>query len=984
MILKTDGTLWACGSNNYGQLGDRTHNDHLTPVQVMTDVSAVSAGEYHTMILKTDGSLWACGYNYYGQLGDGTTTDRRNPKQIMTGVSAVSAGHWHTMVLKTDGTLWACGRNFYGQLGDGTTTDRSTPVQVMTGVSAVAAGGYHTMILKTDGSLWACGQNSDGQLGDGTTINRSTPVLIAQKGNTAEPTAQTLAFTTIPAMTYGDAAYTLPATTAENLALTWTSGNTSVATISGNTLTIKGAGAATITATQAGNDSYLPFSREFTLTVNKAMLTITANDCTKQQGEANPALTVSYSGFKYNDTAASLTKQPTVTTTATTNSPVGTYPITPSGAASSNYEFTYVSGTLTVTAADTPPGITVTDISQMANVIYIEPTEAMVGNELTLSIKMKNTAPIRGFQFDLYLPEGVTAVKTANGKIKASLTAARLPEDDAHTLTVSQQQDGAIRFLCGSQYDENFTGNDGEIATVKLNVAEDMAEGDYPLVLRNVKLTETDINNYYTTDEVIAKLTVFDYVTGDISGDGIVDVSDYIGVANHIMGNTPQGFNAKAADVNADNAIDVSDYIGVANIIMTGSANGQSAAASRSNMRKTNTDVSGIANVIYVTPFSTPSNTQMQLSLKMKNTAPIRGFQFDLYLPEGVTAAKTANGRFMATLNASRLPEGDEHTLTVSEQQDGAIRFLCGSQYDENFTGNDGEIISLTVNIAENMEAGDYAITLKDVKLTETDINNYYLTEEVVSTMTVTGAADNRIVLNETSTTAPAASDGAVDVRVMRTIYANEWSTICLPFAMTAEQIASAFGSEVTVELGDFKGYTVTEDVNEDVVGITINFDEATAIEANHPYIIKVSAPVTQFTVDGVTIAPSDNPRVSFGTNKKPKDFIGTFVADYDFYNAAKYTPLFLSGNKIYYATENTQHIMAFRAFFDFVDELSDIGSSASRVTMSFNDEATGITEHNAHLDGTGSDRTYTLQGLPVSTPRKGLYIREGKKVIIK
>ena len=64
------------------------------------------------------------------------------------------------------------------------------------------------------------------------------------------------------------------------------------------------------------------------------------------------------------------------------------------------------------------------------------------------------------------------------------------------------------------------------------------------------------------------------------NGDGTVDVSDYIGVANHILGNTPAGFNARAADVNNDNVIDVSDYIGVANIILTGSIYGNANARS--------------------------------------------------------------------------------------------------------------------------------------------------------------------------------------------------------------------------------------------------------------------------------------------------------------------------------------------------------------------------------------------------------------------
>ena len=184
MILKTDGTLWACGGNSYGQLGDGTNTDRTTPKQVMSGVTSVSAGDYqHTMILKTDGTLWACGNNYHGQLGDGTTTTRSTPKQVMSGVASVSAGGDHTMILKTDGTLWACGYNYRGQIGDGTTTDRTTPKQVMSGVASVSAGYQHTMILKTDGTLWACGYNYRGQLGDGTNVNRYNPVQLSESDN---------------------------------------------------------------------------------------------------------------------------------------------------------------------------------------------------------------------------------------------------------------------------------------------------------------------------------------------------------------------------------------------------------------------------------------------------------------------------------------------------------------------------------------------------------------------------------------------------------------------------------------------------------------------------------------------------------------------------------------------------------------------------------------------------------------------------------
>jgi len=75
--------------------------------------------------------------------------------------------------------------------------------------------------------------------------------------------------------------------------------------------------------------------------------------------------------------------------------------------------------------------------------------------------------------------------------------------------------------------------------------------------------------------EDIFKGGIFENLPGDGNGDGVVDISDYIGVANHILGNTPDGFNVDAADVNKDGVIDISDYIGVANIILTGSPTGK-------------------------------------------------------------------------------------------------------------------------------------------------------------------------------------------------------------------------------------------------------------------------------------------------------------------------------------------------------------------------------------------------------------------------
>ncbi len=178
LALRPDGTLLGWGTNYFGQVGDGTNAQRLTPVVIGTGYSAVSAGALHSLGLKADGTLMAWGHGGYGQLGDGLKSNSFVPKVIDAGYMAVSAGANFSLGLKADGTLLTWGTNYNGELGDGTRLERTTPAVIGSGYKAISAGGAHSLALRTDGTLVAWGNNLYGQLGDGMNATSLTPKVI--------------------------------------------------------------------------------------------------------------------------------------------------------------------------------------------------------------------------------------------------------------------------------------------------------------------------------------------------------------------------------------------------------------------------------------------------------------------------------------------------------------------------------------------------------------------------------------------------------------------------------------------------------------------------------------------------------------------------------------------------------------------------------------------------------------------------------------
>tara|TARA_B100001113_G_scaffold288138_1_gene243899 strand:- start:2373 stop:5294 length:2922 start_codon:yes stop_codon:yes gene_type:complete len=179
LATKTDGTLWSWGYNFGGVLGqNQSSGGYSSPTQVGTNTTwatgeyQLTAGVVSCGAIKTDGTLWSWGYNEYGTLGHNNKTEYSSPKQVGTNTNWRSvAQHYYggvMMATKTDGTLWAWGSNAEGGLGQNDTTQYSSPRQIPgTNWNEVTpyGGWLCTVVTKTDGTLWAWGNNDNGTAG---------------------------------------------------------------------------------------------------------------------------------------------------------------------------------------------------------------------------------------------------------------------------------------------------------------------------------------------------------------------------------------------------------------------------------------------------------------------------------------------------------------------------------------------------------------------------------------------------------------------------------------------------------------------------------------------------------------------------------------------------------------------------------------------------------------------------------------------------
>lgn len=203
-----DGNVWAWGSNTNGQLGNNSFVTSPLPVQVVmlnestlelddtiaiSGITAIAAGGSHALALKDDGTIYAWGYNEFGQLGDGTTTSSSIAVPVVrTGIlgdaTAIAAGLDHSLAI-IGGSVYAWGYNYYGQLGNDAALQSNTPVtslqivqnqdgHFLSSVDDIIATGHHCIARDSSNNIWTWGNNTYGQLGDGTSVSRSKAQIV--------------------------------------------------------------------------------------------------------------------------------------------------------------------------------------------------------------------------------------------------------------------------------------------------------------------------------------------------------------------------------------------------------------------------------------------------------------------------------------------------------------------------------------------------------------------------------------------------------------------------------------------------------------------------------------------------------------------------------------------------------------------------------------------------------------------------------------
>lgn len=204
-----------------------------------------------------------------------------------------------------------------------------------------------------------------------------------------------------------------------------------------------------------------------------------------------------------------------------------------------------------------------TDISSLANTIYVNNLEVNRSETVELSIKLKNsTMDISAFSFNLILPEGFAVTKVSRGeRVKVK------DDDEEFIFSFNNSDKDGVRYVqCYTMQDAVLSGKDGEVAKITISLPSDVKAGNYPIIINHSEVAYSSTNEIHET--VKSTLTIKDYIVGDANGDGIISITDVSTIASYLLGGSPAGFNANAADANKDGTVSITDVSTLASLLL--------------------------------------------------------------------------------------------------------------------------------------------------------------------------------------------------------------------------------------------------------------------------------------------------------------------------------------------------------------------------------------------------------------------------------
>lgn len=395
---------------------------------------------------------------------------------------------------------------------------------------------------------------------------------------------------------------------------------------------------------------------------------------------------------------------------------------------------------------DDPGTISVTDVSNLTNAIYAQPTSSQPGYETTLTICLKNAQAATAYSFDLQLPDGVSLATKSNGDYQCMLS----NRHNGHQEVVNYiTESGVYSFAILSLQSNELNGNDGTVLTLRLKVSDKVVNGDYAIKILNAKYSIASGSASVNMPETISKLTINQYKKGDVNNDGNVDIADAVCIVNHVVGIATPSFVAQAADANGDGSVDISDAVRIINLIV---GKIQTLSRGNSSLSRTVDQEENATDAITVDDLSLYTGSEGELTVSLKNSQTTNAYSFDIELPDGVSLVQDEDGKYQEGVSYNLSERHNGHTPIFNYIGNNTYSLAILSIQSKELSGNDGAICTFKIKVAQTAAGGKRPVKIKNAKYSLTSGASSVIMSDTEGQLTVKklGDANGDGELNET------------------------------------------------------------------------------------------------------------------------------------------------------------------------------------------------------------------------------------------